>query len=119
MYSLQSRIHAWAVKCFGEDVVNNKTERAHRFIEESLELVQAVGVSRAECEQVLDYVYSRPVGDVKQEIGGTIITLSVLCSIFDVALDEQAETELERIWEKIDKIREKQLNKPKFSPLPQ
>ena len=44
--SFQSRVRPWLIECFGAEVAGNKIERNHRFIEECLELVQALGCSR-------------------------------------------------------------------------
>lgn len=43
----QQRLHSWVVAAFGEQVAGDKIERNHRFLEESLELVQALGCTPA------------------------------------------------------------------------
>jgi hypothetical protein len=48
-----------------------------------------------------------------------MVTLGTLCAANNIDLEDSAKTELVRVWEKIDKIREKHFNKPKFGPLPQ
>ena len=118
MLEFQNNVKDWAIECFGEYIAMNKPERCHRFLEESLELVQAAGISKQECLLLLDYVYSRPVGELPQEIGGTIVTLAALCTAYGYNLEELAGTELQSIRDKILKIREKRKNKPDFSPLP-
>jgi len=117
--SFQDRVGEWIVKCFGDEIAKDRTERCHRFIEEALELVQACGTTRSECLQLVDYVFNRPSGNVCQEIGGVTVTLAAMCQARGVDMMACAESELKRIWLKIDKIREKQANKPKHSPLPQ
>jgi hypothetical protein len=117
--SFQDRVGEWLVKCFGYEIAKDSTERCHRFIEEALELVQACGTTRGECLQLVDYVFNRSSGEVGQEIGGVTVTLAALCQARGVDMMACAESELKRIWLKIDKIREKQANKPKHSPLPQ
>lgn len=116
---LQSRVDEWLIKCFGEQIARDKTERNHRFLEEALELVQSIGCTKSEAHQLVDYTFNRPVGEPKQETGGVVVTLAALCLASGIDMNECGETELKRIWTKIDKIREKQANKPKHSPLPE
>ncbi len=116
--TFQERVKEWLLACFGPLIASDKVERNHRFLEEALELVQACGATRKECIQLIDYVYSRPRGDAKQEVGGVLITLSALCCAYDIDMNESGETEMQRVWKKIDVIREKQKTKPKNSPLP-
>lgn len=109
----QRRVNDWAVTCFGPDVVADKVERNHRFLEESLELVQSLGCTRAEALELVDYVYGRPKGDPHQEVGGVVITLAALCNASGIDIATEGETELARIWGKIEQIRRKQATKPK------
>lgn len=114
----QERCDRWLVACFGEKIARDKIERNHRFLEESLELVQSCGCSREEAMQLVDYVFSRPVGDTKQEVGGVMNTLAALCISRDIDMMEAGHIEIDRCWTKVDKIRAKQAAKPDFSPLP-
>jgi NTP pyrophosphatase (non-canonical NTP hydrolase) len=116
--SFQVRVDKWIRHCFGEAIRGDKAERNHRFIEEALELVQAAGCTASEAHQLVDYVFGRSIGDVKQEVGGVMNTLAALCNIYDIDLDAAAETELRRVWTKSDQIRAKQAAKPKHSALP-
>jgi hypothetical protein len=117
--TFQSRLNKWMQVCFGKEISSDITERNHRFIEEALELVQSTGITKGECYQLVDYVFDRPVGDPFQEVGGVIVTLSALCNAMGLSVNDAGEAELKRIWTKVDKIREKQANKPKHSPLPE
>lgn len=114
----QISVNAWIKACFGEKAATDKNERNHRFLEEALELVQAADCTQDEARQIVDYVYARPVGEVKQEVGGVMVTLAGLCSAQGVDMMECGQTELGRVWTKIVKIRAKQAAKPEFSPLP-
>lgn len=116
---LQHRVALWTLACFGIDIASDRNERNHRFLEESLELVQACGCTASEAHQLVDYVYGRPAGDKSQEVGGVMITLAALCNAHeDLDMHAAGEAELVRIWTKVDKIRAKQAAKPKHSPLP-
>lgn len=116
--SYQDRVWKWMVACFKSSALTDKDERNHRYYEESTELVQACGMSRAEAHQLVDYTYDRPIGEKGQEVGGVLVTLAALCKAQDLDMFECGETELARVWTKIDVIREKQAAKPKFGPLP-
>ncbi|MGZ4968070.1 MAG: hypothetical protein ACXV8O_01525 [Methylobacter sp.] len=100
-------------------IAGDKEERSHRFLEESLELVQACGCTKSEALQLVDYVYGRPAGEPYQEVGGVMVTLAALCLAHGLNMHENGETELTRIWTMVEKIRQKQAAKPKYSPLPE
>lgn len=114
----QGRVHDWMLACFGEAIAADGVERNHRFLEEALELVQSKGCTASEAHQLVDYVFGRAVGEVNQEAGGVLVTLAALLTPAGVDMVEAGETELARIWTKVDQIREKQAAKPKHSPLP-
>lgn len=117
--SWQKRVGQWLLACFGKEIANDTTERNHRFLEESLELVQACGCTSSEAHQLVDYVYGRPIGERAQEVGGVMTTLASLCLAQNIDLQNAADAELDRVWKNIDKIRKKQASKPKHSPLPE
>jgi hypothetical protein len=114
----QSRVHDWMMACFNDEIAFSRKERNHRFLEEALELVQAMGCTRSEAYQLVDYVFDRPTGDPVQEVGGVIVCLAALCTAAKIDMDTAGETELARIWTKVEKIRAKHAAKPRFSPLP-
>lgn len=133
MTHFQDAVDAFMQECFGPTISADRRERGHRFLEESLELVQALGGTREEALQLVDYVFGRPVGEPRQEVGGVMVTLAALCNAWSAAATEGrmtilvdgeidietcAEVELARCWEIIERIREKYKTKPKFGPLP-
>ncbi|MFG1461788.1 hypothetical protein V5F77_02730 [Xanthobacter sp. DSM 24535] len=107
------------LECFGIEICADKVERNHRFLEEALELVQACGCTESEAQQLVRYVYGRPVGELAQEVGGVMVTLAALCLAHGTDMDVAGEKELARVWTKVEQIRAKQAAKPKNSPLPQ
>lgn len=117
--NFQDRVNPWLITCFGENIANDKVERNHRFLEESLELVQACGCSKSEAHQLVDYVFGRAIGEPSQEVGGVMVTLAALCLANKLSMHDDAETELTRIWTKVEQIRAKQAAKPKHSALPE
>ncbi|TBY27451.1 hypothetical protein [Rhizobium leguminosarum] len=116
--SYQQRVADWVCACFPPSSVTDRTERSHRFLEESLELAQASGCSEEDAIALVRYVYSRPVGKITQETGGVMVTLAALCYAQDVDLEISADRELSRNWDRIDIIRAKQAAKPSGSALP-
>lgn len=117
--SFQGRVKPWMLSCFGGAIANDRQERNHRFLEEALELVQSCGCSQTEAHQLVDYVFGRPIGEKSQEVGGVMVTLAALCLAQQVDMHDAGETELARIWTKVEQIRAKQAAKPKHSPLPE
>lgn len=119
MRSFQERVQTWMMECFSMQICRDTRERCHRFTEESLELVQSLGMTVSEAHQLVDYVYGRPIGETHQEVGGVMVTLAALClALEQMDMHSEGEVELSRIWKNIDKIRAKQAAKPKHSPLP-
>lgn len=119
--TLQNRIRNWMLDCFNWTIANDTNERNHRFLEESLELVQSLGCTKEEVILLVEYVYNRPLGEPFQEVGGVMVTLAALCNCNNIDMRSASETETFRIEspEIMDKIRRKQANKPHSSPLPQ
>ncbi|MER8556096.1 hypothetical protein NKH37_28750 [Mesorhizobium sp. M1217] len=115
----QDRVRSFMLACFGADIAADGMERNHRFLEESLELVQALGCTASEAHQLVDYVFGRPIGDPHQETGGVEVTLAALCNAHGLDKTLAAENELTRCWGNVDKIRAKHAAKPKHGPLPE
>lgn len=90
----------WARRCFGHDHVNNRAIRGLRTLEESAELAQALEVPRDIALKCIETVYSRPVGEPQQEIGGTLLTTVVLCESMGLDPEELLERELRRVLKK-------------------
>lgn len=64
--SFQHRVWQWVVACFPTSAHLNVQERNHRFLEEALELAQANSCTKAEALELVEYVFGRPKGDVRQ-----------------------------------------------------
>lgn len=116
--TFQARVKPWLHECFGPEISADRPERNDRFIEEALELVQASGYTAERAHQLVEYVFSRPQGDINQEVGGVMITLAAHCLAHGVDMHQAGETELARIWTKVEQIRAKHAAKPKHSALP-
>lgn len=114
----QRSVAEWTEACFGRAVSEDKVERAYRFGEEALELMQACGMTKDDVLKLVDYTFARPIGVPAQEVGGVSITLAALCNASKIDISTAAHKELARVWTKIDTIRRKHLAKPHGSPLP-
>lgn len=114
MQTFQQMVTAWAIRCFGTKDATDKSLRNHRFLEEALGLVQALGTTKEEANKIVDYVYGRPIGDPVQEVGGTVLTLAVLCSANKIDLSDAGNKEIVRVNDKLEEIQRKHAAKPRF-----
>lgn len=119
-YGFQYQVFIWVRDVFGIKIALDKKERGHRFIEEAIELAQACGSTKQEVLDLVDYVYSRPVGEVDQEIGGVQLTLAALAHAYNLSIGVCGTLELERVNtpEIKAKVKAKHLSKPANSSLP-
>ncbi|HRF08514.1 MAG TPA: hypothetical protein PL193_07710 [Xanthobacteraceae bacterium] len=86
--SRQKVAMAWACRAFTPQVARNAIERAQRFFEEAGELAQACGLSRAQCDAILDRVFARPKGSAEKEFGDVGLTLLTLAEAEGYSADE-------------------------------
>ena len=115
----QMRVAPWIKSCFGDDLsAIDLRERAHRFVEEAMELAQATGCTEDEAHDLVRYVFGRPSGAAMQEVGGVMMTLAALCLLADIDMHKAADVELDRCWANVAGIRAKHASKPHASPLP-
>lgn len=104
----QARVESWLLDCFGLEVAENVRERCLRFLEEAIELVQALDLPIEDAHRLVSYTYGRSQGEAGQEVGGVMVTLASLCGAAKLNLEYEAELEYKRILKNIDKIRDKQ-----------
>ncbi len=74
--------------------------RALRFAEEAVELAQACDVPEDKMVELVHLVYSRPRGKTFQEVGGSMVTLGVLCATLGIDLENAFEVEVRRCLSK-------------------
>lgn len=96
----QQRVAEWAIAAFGEAHVQSLPQRGIRLLEEAIEAAQAAGCGRKMCQKLVDYVFDRPAGELKQEIGGVGLTLLALSYAADISADDAEAAELERVLAK-------------------
>lgn len=116
--TFQARVQPWMDACFGREISMDREERGDRLLEEAFELLQSGGYDPARVLALRDYVWNRPAGEPSQEVGGVMVTLAAYCLAFGLDMHAAGETELARIWTKVDAIRAKQAAKPTGSALP-
>lgn len=116
--SFQDRVRPWMLECFGPVIPFDKIERGDRLLEEVFELLQSGDYDPARVLALRDYVWARAVGEPEQEAGGVMVTMAAYCLAFGLDMREAGETELARIWTKVEAIRAKQAAKPTGSALP-
>lgn len=76
---MQEVIYQWVRRCFGGAIADNRAERSLRILEEAAELAQCAGVAKDKIDAIVEEVFSRPVGDHYQEIGGILVTVYAYC----------------------------------------
>jgi hypothetical protein len=119
----QKLVGKWMEKTFHHLLYRNRIERGDRLLEEVLELLQSHDYPPERVTTLVEYVYNRPKGDPKQEVGGVMITLAGYCHVADLDMHHLGWQELIRIMqpEVMEKIRKKQAAKNEIfddSPLP-
>lgn len=97
---VQRTVIEWGTRCFGAEHMHDKIVRAARFLEEAVELAQAVGLPKDHAARVLNYVYSRPPGDPAQEMGGVSNTQYALAGALSLSVAECEEREIARCLSK-------------------
>lgn len=86
----------WARETFGEIALQPR-ERALRFIEEVIELAQAMNIEPEIVSAIIRRVYSRPSGAVPREMGQCLTTFEMLALAIGVDADAEATAELDRV----------------------
>lgn len=116
----QRKVAEWCAAAFGVDQASSLRHRALRLLEEALEAYQATGADPAMAHNLVDFVFSRPAGDLAQEIGGVGTTLLALASTAGLSADAAEAAELERVLAKplaYFAARDKAKNDAGFSPV--
>lgn len=107
----QALIAEWTRATFGEDMMAPH-ERIMRFVEEAAELAQAEGLPVERVEDIVSYVYARPVGDPSQELGGVSLTLLAYAASKGLSADLAEAREVSRVLQRDpDYFRKRNLEK--------
>lgn len=77
----QKAAYDWTVDAFGPEHAMSAPMRATRFIEEGIELYQTCGGNRVMLHRLVDFVFNKPPGDLKKEIGDVGLTLLTVAEL--------------------------------------
>ena len=92
-FDFQTTAEQWFYKCFpSHNIKSLKKERSLRFAEESIELLQATGLSKEQVLAIVDSVYNKPSGDVLDELGDALLAINLL------ACSENISTHIAAAW---------------------
>lgn len=94
---LAVRCKEWVLNALGAGILYDRKERAMRILEEATELAQCEGVTQAEAAGIGERVFSRAVGEARQEMAGVYFTLIVYAWVRRFSLEDALVAELERV----------------------
>jgi len=96
----QRSVAEWCAAAFGVEHQTSVPQRGLRHAEEAIEAAQAARVDPAQLHALIDYIYAKPPGDLKQELGGSGVTLLALAAAAGVSADDAEAAELARVLAK-------------------
>lgn len=99
-FARQADVAAWCRRAFGDEQADSPPQRGLRLLEEAAEAAQAAGVDAALAHHVVAHVFSRPVGEIAQELGGVGVTLLAFANACGLSADECERIEAERVLAK-------------------
>lgn len=96
----QKEVGDWCLEAFGAEHCCSVEQRAIRFLEEAIELFQAAGGDGAMAHRLVDYIFSRPAGDLYQELGGVGVTILAFANAAGLSADQAEVDEINRCLSK-------------------
>ncbi|WP_263418702.1 hypothetical protein [Terriglobus albidus] len=96
----QVLVSQWCRNAFGVEAATHLPQRGIRLLEESCEAAQAAGVDIFMAHRLVDYVWSRPVGELSQELGGVGVTLLAIAAAAGMSADDCEAREVSRVLAK-------------------
>ena len=115
MTPFQRECDRWLIECFDQRPVDgDPLVRVARFLEEAIELAQAMGLKKENVALLADQVYAKPPGEFSQELGGCLVTLALVASHREADLMMAGEMEVASAFQRIPQIREKSKLKAKI-----
>lgn len=104
----QADIFAWAKAAFAVEQATSLPQRGVRLLEEAIEAFQAVGGDPEMAHDLIDYVFGRPAGELRQELGGVGVCILALAAAAGISADEAERFEVERVLSKpLDHFRQR------------
>jgi NTP pyrophosphatase (non-canonical NTP hydrolase) len=96
----QAQVFNWCVAAFGEAHALSLRQRGLRLAEEAIEAAQACEVDLEQLINLVRFVYTRPVGDLAQELGGIGVTVLALAAAANLDADGEEAREVTRVLAK-------------------
>ena len=93
----QREVGRWVRSRFGISSLIDPRERALRVLEEAYELAQAAEIDVAPAAAVMEHVYQKPCGELKQEAAGVVLTLFALAGAHGFDLLAETRQKIGRI----------------------
>lgn len=93
----QKVVTDWGMAAFGLEQMTSIPQRALRLLEEAVELYQAAGADAAMAHRLIDYVFARPVGEVRKELGGVGVCVLAMASACGITAEETEIAEVQRL----------------------
>lgn len=108
----QEMIASWAELAFGREEATSLPQRGLRLLEEAIEAFQACGGDEAFAHKLVGFVFSRPKGEIGQELGGVAVTVLALAAAAGLSADEEEAREIHRVLSKpLKEFSERNANK--------
>lgn len=96
----QQRVADWCRNAFGEEHASNIEQRGLRLVEEAIEAGQAAGCDPATLHKLIDYIYAKPAGELRQELGGVGLCVLAMASAAGFSADDAERFEINRVLAK-------------------
>lgn len=96
----QHHIFEWCAAAFGMDHATSTEQRGLRLVEEAAEAAQAAGCNPETLRKIIDYVYSRPAGELQQELGGVGLCVLAMAASARFSADIAENAECARVMAK-------------------
>jgi len=96
----QHTIARWCAEAFGQEHASSLPQRGIRLLEEAIEAAQAAGCSADMAHRLVDFVFGRPVGELRQELGGVGLCLLALANAAGLSADDAEDEEARRVLSK-------------------
>lgn len=96
----QLKVAEWCLAAFGREHASSLPQRGVRLLEETIEAFQAAGGDPAMAHKLVDFVFARPAGELRQELGGVGVTLLALANAAGFNADEAEAAEVARVRSK-------------------
>jgi NTP pyrophosphatase (non-canonical NTP hydrolase) len=96
----QAQVAEWCAAAFGAEHQASVPQRGLRMLEEAIEAFQATSGDRAVAHKLIDYIFDKEPGELRQELGGLGITVLALAAAAGLSADDAEAAELARVLSK-------------------